>query len=88
MIRFLEDHRGDLGVEPICRVLLIVPSTFYDHMAKRVNPDLLSDWAKRDTALRPEIKRVWEQNHKVYGVREVWHRMRREGFEIAGCTEA
>lgn len=87
MIAFIEENR-DIGVEPICKHLPIAPSTFYDHMAKRANPDLLSDRAKRDTTLRPEIERVWEQNYKVYGVRKVWHQMRREGFDVARCTVA
>ena len=87
MIAFIEENR-DIGVEPICRHLPIAPSTFYDHMAKRANPDLLSDRAKRDKALRPEIERVWEQNYKVYGVRKVWHQMKREGFDVARCTVA
>jgi transposase InsO family protein len=88
MIAFIEEHRDDIGVEPICRHLPIAPSTFYDHMAKRANPDLLSDRAKRDTVLRSEIERVWEQNYKVYGVRKVWHQLRREGFDVARCTVA
>jgi transposase InsO family protein len=88
MIAFIEEHRDAIGVEPICKHLPIAPSTFYDHMAKRADPDLLSDRAKRDMALRPEIARVWEQNHKVYGVRKVWRQMRREGFDIARCTVA
>jgi len=87
MIAFIEENR-DIGVEPICKHLPVAPSTFYDHMAKRANPDLLSDRAKRDKALRPEIERVWEQNYKVYGVRKVWHQMRREGFDVARCTVA
>ena len=87
MIAFIEENR-DIGVEPICKHLPIAPSTFYDHMAKRANPDLLSDRAKRDKTLRPEIERVWEQNYKVYGVRKVWHQMRREGFDVARCTVA
>jgi transposase InsO family protein len=87
MIAFIEENR-DTGVEPICKHLPIAPSTFYDHMAKRANPDLLSDRAKCDKALRPEIERVREQNYKVYGVRKVWHRMRREGFDVARCTVA
>lgn len=87
MIAFIEENR-DIGVEPICKHLPIAPSTFYDQMAKRANPDLLSDRAKRDKTLRPEIERVWEQNYKVYGVRKVWHQMRREGFDIARCTVA
>lgn len=88
MIQFIEDHRSDHGVEPICRVLPIAPSTFYDHMAKRADPDLLSDRAKRDEELKPEIERVFEENLSVYGVRKVWHQMRREGFDIARCTVA
>lgn len=58
MIAFIEEHRRAIGVEPICKQLPIAPSTFYDHMAKRENPDLLSDRAKRDMALKPEIERV------------------------------
>ena len=88
MIRFIEDHRSDHGVEPICRVLPIAPATFYDHMAKRADPDRLSDRAKRDEELKPEIERVFEENLSVYGVRKVWHQMRREGFDIARCTVA
>jgi transposase InsO family protein len=88
MIAFIEENRDAIGVEPICKQLPIAPSTFYDHMAKRANADLLSDRAKRDMALKPEIKRVWKQNYKVYGVRKVWHQMRREGFDVARCTVA
>ena len=88
MIAFIEEHRESIGVEPICKHLPIAPSTFYDHLAKRANPELLSDRAKRDTVLRPEIERVWEQNYKVYGVRKVWHQMKREGFDVARCTVA
>ena len=88
MITFIEENREVIGVEPICKHLPIAPSTFYDHMAKRANPDLMSDRAKRDVTLKPEIERVWEQNYKVYGVRKVWHQMRREGFDVARCTVA
>lgn len=88
MIRFIEDHRDDHGVEPICRVLPIAPATFYDNLAKQADPSRLSDRAKRDEQLKPEIERVFEQNLKVYGVRKVWHQMHREGFDIARCTVA
>ena len=88
MIQFIEDHRGDHGVEPICRVLPIAPATFYDHLAKRADSSRLSDRAKRDEELKPEIKRVFEENLSVYGVRKVWHQMRRQGFDIARCTVA
>jgi putative transposase len=88
MIRFIEDHRADHGVEPICRILPIAPATFYDHLAKRADPSRLSDRAVRDAQLKPEIERVFEDNLSVYGVRKVWHQMRREGFDIARCTIA
>jgi len=88
MIQFIEDHRADHGVEPICRVLPIAPATFYDHLAKRADPSLLSDRAKRDDELKPEIERVFEENLSVYGVRKIWHQMHREGFDIARCTVA
>jgi hypothetical protein len=76
MIRFIDDHRADHGVEPICRVLPIAPATFYDNKAKQTDPSHLSDRAKRDEQLKPEIERVFEENLKVYGVRKVWHQMR------------
>ena len=88
MVDFIEAHRDAHGVEPICRVLPIAPSTYYDHLAKRANPARLSDRARRDAALRPEIERVWEENYKVYGVRKVWRQLFREGFVVARCTVA
>ena len=75
MIQFIEDHRDNHGVEPICWGLPIAPATFYDNMAKRADPSRLSDRAKRDAELKPEIERVFEQNLKAYGVRKVWRQM-------------
>ena len=86
MIAFIKEHRGVCGVEPICRVLQIAPSTFYAHLAVENDPDKASDRAKRDTQLRPEMKRVWEDNLSVYGARKLWHAMKREKFDIARCT--
>ncbi|MBW4985716.1 IS3 family transposase [Mameliella sp. CS4] len=88
MVDFVEAHRDAHGVEPICAVLPIAPSTYYDHLAKRADPSRLSDRGRRDAALRPEIERVWEQNYKVYGVRKVWRQLVREGFDVARCTVA
>ncbi|NVK58094.1 MAG: IS3 family transposase [Alteromonadaceae bacterium] len=88
MVDFIEAHRDAHGVEPICTVLPIAPSTYYDHLAKRANPARLSDRARRDAALRPEIERVGEENYKVYGVRKVWRQLFREGFVVARCTVA
>ena len=88
MISFIEEHRNSLGVEPVCKVLPIAQSTFYAHAAIVKNPDLASDRAKRDAVLSPEIKRVWEENNEVYGIRKVWHQLQREKFSIARCTVA
>jgi putative transposase len=86
MISFIEDHRQVYGVEPICRVLPIAPSTYHAHVAKRADPEKLSARAKRDTALQPEIARVFAENFEVYGVRKVWRQMVRERFDVARCT--
>ncbi len=88
MVGFIDDQREAHGVEPICRVLPIAPSTYYDHLAKRADPARLSDRARRDAVLRPEIERVFEENWRVYGVRKVWRQLDREGFDVARCTVA
>ncbi|MFM8820664.1 MAG: IS3 family transposase [Phenylobacterium sp.] len=88
MVKFIDDHRGAHGVEPICEMLPIAPATYYEHLAKRADPARLSDRAKRDEALRPEIQRVFDANWQVYGVRKVWRQLRREGFDVARCTVA
>jgi putative transposase len=62
MISFIDDHRGDHGIEPIHKVLPIAPSTYHDHIAKRLDPSRLSVSAKRDVALKPEITRVFKEN--------------------------
>jgi hypothetical protein len=72
MIAFIDDHRGAYGVEPICRVLPIAPSTYHAHVAKRVDPSRLSARARWDDVLMPEVRRVFDENFGVYGVRKVW----------------
>lgn len=86
MIAFIDDHRGEHGVEPICKVLPIAPSTYYERLAKRQDPSRQSARARRDAELRPEIRRVFDENFQVYGARKVWRQMRREGIEVARCT--
>jgi transposase InsO family protein len=86
MIAFIDDHRGAYGVEPICEVLPIAPSTYHSHAARRADPSRLPARAKRDASLMPEIARVFEENFRVYGVRKVWRQLRREGREVARCT--
>jgi transposase InsO family protein len=86
MIAFIDDHRAAYGVEPICKVLPIAPSTYYDHAAKRANPEKRSERAKRDTVLRADIQRVFTENFEVYGARKVWRQLRREGRKVARCA--
>ena len=86
MIGFIDDHRGSHGVEPICKVLPIAPSTYHGHVAKRADPEKCSARAKRDMALKPGITRVFKENFEVYGARKVWRQLRREGLDIARCT--
>jgi len=88
MIAFIDDHRAAYGVEPICRVLPIAPSTYHAHVARRVDPALLSERAKRDDVLKPKIRRVFEENFGVYGVRKMWRQLKREGHGVARCTVA
>jgi putative transposase len=88
MIAFIDDHRDAYGVEPICRVLPIAPSTYHVHAARRADPNRPPARAKRDTALQVEIRRVVEENFRVYGVREVWRQLGREGIVVARCTVA
>ena len=88
MIAFIEDHHEIYGVEPICRVLPIAPSTVYAHAARRADPERASSRSRRDAALRGEIDRVWRENFRVYGVRKVWRQLRREGVAVARCTVA
>ncbi|TYO62431.1 IS3 family transposase [Bradyrhizobium hipponense] len=86
MIAFIDDHRGAHGVEPICKVLPIAPSTYHAHVAKRRDPAKLSARARQDAALKIEVRRVFDENFSVYGVRKVWRQLKREGFDVARCT--
>jgi putative transposase len=88
MKMFIDEHRETYGVEPICRVLPIAPSTYHAHAARRADPSKRSDRARRDAELRPEIQRVWDENFQVYGVRKVWRQLNREGIAVARCTVA
>src|SRR5690554_3750920 len=86
MIAFIDKYRGNHGVEPICKLLPIAPSTYHDHVAKQRDPSRLSARAQRDIMLKPEVARIFAENFGVYGVRKVWRQMKREGFDIARCT--
>ncbi len=86
MITFIDDQREAYGVEPICAVLPIAPSTYRAHAARRRDPTKGSARARRDTVLREKIRRVFDENFQVYGARKVWRQLGREGERVARCT--
>ena len=88
MTAFIDDHRDEYGVEPICEVLPIAPSTYYAHKAREADPALRSARAQSDERYRVEIQRVWDENRHVYGAKKVWKQLKREGFAVARCTVA
>ena len=75
-------------MRPICRVLPIAPSTYCAHAARRADPSKLPARARSDARLQVEIRRVFEENFRVYGVRKVWRQLGREGISVARCTVA
>ena len=86
MKAFIDEHRGAYGVEPICRVMQIAPSTYWLHAQRQARPELRPERGKRDDVLAHEVRRVWQANMHVYGVRKVWRQLHREGLEVARCT--
>ena len=86
MVRFIDDHRTTYGVEPICRVLPIAPSTYFRHKLLAQDPSRRSVRAVRDDVLRAILRQIYDENHRVYGPRKVWRQMGREGLRVARCT--
>ncbi|HIG53060.1 MAG TPA: IS3 family transposase [Candidatus Handelsmanbacteria bacterium] len=86
MVKFIDDHRKLYGVEPICRVLPMAPSTYYEQKARQADPSRLPARVRRDTQLCTEIERVWNEHFQVYGARKVWRQLLREGQSVARCT--
>jgi putative transposase len=86
MVAFIEEHRDEHGVEPICAQLPIAPSTYYEQKARVADPQRLPARALTEQVLRTEIQRVWEENRGVYGARKVWRQLNREQVVVARCT--
>jgi transposase InsO family protein len=86
MVSFIDDHQAEYGVEPICAELPIPPSTYYEQKARAADPSRLPPRAHRDSVLKGEIRRVWEDNFRVYGARKVWRQLNREQIVTARCT--
>jgi transposase InsO family protein len=85
MVTFIDQHRGTYGVEPICAVLPIAPSTYFRHKLLEREPSRRSLRALGDEVLRAIIQRIWTENHRVYGPMKVWKQMGREGLRAARC---
>ena len=86
MVAFIDQHRATYGVEPICAVLPIAPSTYFLRTAQQQDATKRSARAQRDGDLRAAIQRVWAEHEHVYGPRKVWRQLRREGIRAARCT--
>jgi putative transposase len=83
LIAFIDEHRAVHGIEPICQVLPIAPSTYHAHVARRAGSGRASAWAKSDAELCRNIRRIWDENFQVYGVRKVWRQLRQDGTDVA-----
>lgn len=81
MITYIDNHKDTFGVEPICAVLPIAPSTYYDAKSRPPCARHL-----RDAELKPKIAELHRQNFGVYGARKIWLQLRREGESVARCT--
>ena len=86
MVTFIDLHRATYGVEPICAVLPIAPSTYFRRTAQQQDATKRSARARRDEKLRAAIQRIWDDNEHVYGPRKVWRQLRRDGVRVARCT--
>lgn len=86
MLAFIDAHREQYGVESICKLLPIAPSTYYEHKARQSDPTRIPKRLQRDAELRGSIRRIWEDNFRAYGARKVWRQLQREHIPVARCT--
>lgn len=86
MVAFIDDHRCEYGVEPICDVLPIAPSTYYEHRGRKLDPTKRPAREKRDETLKVEVQRVFAENFSVYGAEKIRRQLRREKIYVARCT--
>ncbi|MEM7708277.1 MAG: IS3 family transposase [Pseudomonadota bacterium] len=86
MIAYIDQHKDRFGVEPLCALLPISSSSYYDYKAREADPDLQPNRWHRDQALKPEIQRVFDENRQVYGARKIWKQLHRECIAVARCT--
>jgi putative transposase len=80
-VKFIGEHKARWGVEPICRVLQVAPSTYY---AATTRPPSARE--QRDATLKAAIQRIWTEHFGVYGADKIWAQLKREGYRVARCT--
>src|SRR5437870_2929262 len=88
MVAFIDAHRDEYGVESICAVLPIAPSTYYLQKAHAADPTRRSARAQRDDVMRGEIQRVYDEQQQVYGAKKVWKQLGRERIVAPRCAVA
>lgn len=88
MVSFIDEHRDQYGVAPICAMLPIAPSVYYEHKSQQAGRRLVAPRRRRDAELIGQVQRVRSENFQVYRARKVWLRLRREGIPVARCTVA
>jgi putative transposase len=86
MVSFIDQHRDEYGVEPICEQLPIAPATYYEYKAREAEPERAPPRVRRDVEISQEIQRVWDENFQVYGARKIWRQLCREGVAVARCS--
>jgi len=86
MVSFIDQHRAEYGVEPICEQLPIAPATYYEQKARETEPERIPPRLRRDDEISQQIRRVYDENFQVYGARKVWRQLGREGVAVARCT--
>lgn len=86
MVAFIDAHRDEYGVEPICKLLPIAPSTYYELKARQTDPQRVPARVRRDAELKPQIQRVWRENFCAYGAHKTWKQLNREKIRVARCT--
>jgi putative transposase len=79
IVGFIDEHRGEFGVEPICRVLQVAPSTYYAAKQRVLAP---SARAVRDVVMMQVLMVLWVANRKVYGAHKLWRAAGRAGHDI------
>jgi putative transposase len=86
MKTFIDKYRVEYGVEPICKVLPIAPSSYFVHAGRQKDPAIAPPRVRRDGELCQQIQRIYEENFSVYGARKIWRQLQREGLKVARCT--